>query len=195
MVVQWNTLPKREVYYATDGKSGASQKIAGAVYYAHLDKIEEDCNFFFCDFDMDGENNIIDAITFLHSGYDASRDEKVGSSPTRGETDLAKAPMMEFRFCTSVLLFMAYVGLTLVILVSLSMSLDTFGGSKTCIPKHKVWVLDAMMLWPTLMMALLGHLAYMVPSLLPHQSCLLGANLSLDACGANCHFTRKYLLY
>jgi M6 family metalloprotease-like protein len=67
-VVAWIDLPNTEAYYA-NGDSGLTTKTHEALKYA-LDVLDNDPTFSFLDFDQDGDN-LIDAITFLHSGYGA----------------------------------------------------------------------------------------------------------------------------
>ena len=64
----WLTLPNTEKYYADDS-SGATIKFEDAIRIA-LDDIENDKEFSFSDFDMN-DDNAVDSIVFLYSGYGA----------------------------------------------------------------------------------------------------------------------------
>jgi len=67
-IYPWITLPETEHYYA-DNKNGFSETFVEALHDA-LAIIDKDPNFSFRDFDVN-DDNTIDAITFLHSGYGA----------------------------------------------------------------------------------------------------------------------------
>ena len=67
-VVAWVDLPQTEQYYAA-GQSGLVLRVQEAIRSA-LDALDADPNVRLADFDRDGDG-LIDAITFLHSGYGA----------------------------------------------------------------------------------------------------------------------------
>ena len=69
-VYPWVTLDSKYTEeYCADGNSGVTETIHECLSNA-LDKIEADSDFDFGAFDADNDNKI-DAITFLHSGYAA----------------------------------------------------------------------------------------------------------------------------
>jgi len=68
VVYDWVTISNTEAYYG-DGQSGLHSGIWGALTNA-LNIIDSDPAFDFKDFDLDNDG-VIDAITFLHSGYGA----------------------------------------------------------------------------------------------------------------------------
>lgn len=67
-VVEWIDLPNTASYYA-EGSSGTGSR-ATKMWHHALNVLENDPNFSFKDFDLNGDN-FIDGITLIHSGYGA----------------------------------------------------------------------------------------------------------------------------
>jgi len=72
-VRSWIRLPETEAYYA-DKHSGATKIFESSLRQA-LDTLDFDPNISFKDFDADGDG-VVDAVTFLHSGYGAEWGEE-----------------------------------------------------------------------------------------------------------------------
>jgi len=68
VVVDWVTVPNNETYYA-NGNSGLTTLTHTLIRDA-LDAVDASGGITFKDFDLD-DDDLIDAITFLHSGYAA----------------------------------------------------------------------------------------------------------------------------